>query len=431
MVGSEKIGMKRNEIMQTVDEIKQDFPFFNKNQNVTFLDSAASSLTPFSVIEAIKKYYEKYSVNIHRGVYDASMKATEIYENTREKINAFLNANNEGDIIYVRNATEAFNMIAHCLSEEFSEGDVILLSESEHHANIVPWQMAMKRCSLQIEYLPIHKKNGMFNMESFDAMKKKLQNRRLKVISLAQTSNVTGVSHDLTPFWDYAREKGAFFIVDGAQSVCHTKIDLKKLSPDFFIFSGHKMLGPTGIGILWGKKELTKRLPPFLGGGDMILSVSKEKIVYNLSPHKFEAGTPNISGVFGLGAAVDYLNGFDRDVLEQREKSLTLYAMKQMNDVGCDVHGPSLEEVQQGDVQKIGVISFNVGSVHPHDVGTILNQDGIAIRVGHHCCQILMSVWGVSATCRASLYLYNDKQDINRLIEGISKVKEIFLKGSG
>ena len=417
-------------MMKTVDEIKKDFPFFDKNPNVTFLDSAASSLTPFSVIEVIKQYYEECSVNIHRGVYEASMKATEIYENTREKINTFLNANDEGDIIYVRNTTEGLNLITHCLSEEFSKGDVILLSESEHHANIVPWQMITKKCSLQIEYLPIHKKNGLFDMEAFDVLKQKLQNRRLKVISLAQTSNVTGVNHDLTPFRDYAREKEALFIVDGAQSVCHTKIDLQKLSPDFFVFSGHKMLGPTGIGVLWGKKKLTKRLPPFLGGGDMILSVSKEKTIYNMSPYKFEAGTPNISGVFGLGAAVDYFNGLDRNVLEKREKSLTMYAMKQMADAGLMIHGPSLEEVQRGDVQKIGVISFNVGSVHPHDVGTVLSQDDIAIRVGHHCCQILMSVWGVSATCRASLYLYNDKQDIDRLIEGVSKVKEIFLKAS-
>ncbi len=443
MVDLEKIGMKLSDnTMKSINNIRKDFPFFKSNPKTTFLDSAASSLTPKPVIEAVQRYYEKYSVNIHRGVYKASMEASQIYEEGREKIKIFLNSCDDGIVVYVRNTTEGLNLITQCLSQVsslnnssyfawsrgFSSGDIILLSESEHHANIVPWQIIANRHSLKIEYLPINLDNGTINLEVFEDFKKKLKNKCVKIVSLAQASNVTGIMHDLTPFQKYAREKGALFIVDGAQSVCHSRIDLKELDPDFFVFSGHKMLGPTGIGILWGKAELMKKLPPYMGGGDMILSVSKEKIVYNTPPHKFEAGTPDIAGVFGLQAAIDYINSFDRQELEKKENYLIMYAMKKMKEAGLIIYGPKLEEIEKGHIKKIGVISFGISSVHPHDVGSILDQENIAIRVGHHCCQILMEAWKAPATCRASIHLYNDVQDIDHLMVGITEVKKIFMK---
>ena len=424
----------------TLRDVKKDFPFFEKNPGTVFLDSAASSLTPHTVIQAVTKYYEECSVNIHRGVYEASREATEVYENTREVVKKFLKSETRDQVVYLRNATEGFNLLAVSLSQVdslknsaysawrtgFSPKDVIILSESEHHANIVPWQILAERCSLEIEYIPVRPENGSLNLDAFEEMKNKLQNRCVKIVSLAQASNVTGIVHDLSVFKDYAREKGALFVVDGAQSVCHQKIDLKQMDPDFFIFSGHKMLAPTGIGILWGKDEIMKDLPPFMGGGDMILSVTKSKTVYNALPHKFEAGTPHIAGVFGLRAAIEYLEALEWKELEESERFLTLYAMRRLQETGVTVHGPDLEEVESGDVQKIGVVSFGLDSVHPHDVGSILDQENIAIRVGHHCCQILMHAWSVPATCRASLYLYNDESDIDCLIKGISKIKEIF-----
>ena len=420
--------------------IKRDFPFFNKNPDTVFLDSAASSLTPIQVSNAVRKYNEEYGVNIHRGVYKASQEATEVYEETRNVVKEFLNSGDDGEVIYTRNATESLNLVANCLSQVnglsmegfhawqdgFKPNDVIILSESEHHANIVPWQMLAEKHSLEIVYIPIRLKNGALDIEAFERLKKKYENACVKVVSLAHVSNVTGIAHDLTPFRDYAREKGAIFIVDGAQSVCHTQIYVQEIDCDFFVFSAHKMLGPTGIGILWGRKNILERFPPFMGGGDMILSVSKEKTIYNQAPHKFEAGTPDISGVFGLRAAIEYLQKYGMQNLTEREESLTNYALEQMESIGLKIYGPSHQEVQSGLVKKASVISFGIDNIHPHDVGTILDQEKIAIRTGHHCCQILMDAWKVPATCRASFYIYNDKEDVDHLINAVSRVRKVF-----
>ena len=419
--------------------IRDDFPFYRNNPDPVFLDSAASSLTPRQVIDAVNFYYANYSVNIHRGLYEASLKATEHYEASREKVKKFLNADDSGDIIYVRNATEGINLIAHCLSQgnlvralnaeawakPLRKGDVIIISESEHHANIVPWQIIAKKLSLEIQYIPVEKNTGALDLNSFDDMKKNLKDKTVKVVSLASTSNVTGIIHDLSPFKNYARSKGAMFIVDGAQSVCHTITDLKKLDPDFFVFSAHKMLGPTGIGVLWGKKEILRAFQPFLGGGEMILSVSKEKTIYKETPFKFEAGTPHIAGAFGLSAAIDYLQKIGMEAIADWEDRLTLYALEKLNELDLKIYGPSVQHIRSGTIKKAGVISFGVPAVHPHDIGTVLDTQRIAIRAGHHCCQILMEAWNISATARASLYLYNDFEDIDRLIEALIKVKKL------
>ena len=428
-----------------MNRVKKDFPFFTKNPDTVFLDSAASSLTPVQVTHAVERYYNDYGVNIHRGVYQASQEATQIYEDTRDTVKNFLEAEDPREIIYTRNATESLNLIAYSLADltnpkKFSmiEGryhawekglqpnDIIILSESEHHANIVPWQMLAKKYSLEIVYIPINKTNGTLSQDGFELIKKKYKDHCVKIVSLAQVSNVSGVYHDLTPFLAYAREKGALFIVDGAQSVCHSSINLKSSDFDFFVFSAHKMLGPTGIGVLWGKLSLLECLPPFMGGGNMILSVKKEGAVYNHVPHKFEAGTPDVAGVFGLKAAIEYLESYGMQKLAESELYLTKYALQTLESAGVKIYGPSLEEVETQKVKKTGVISFNIGDIHPHDVGSILDQEKIAIRTGHHCCQILMQSWNTPATCRASLYLYNIKEDIDQLIKAIHEVKKVF-----
>ena len=420
--------------------IRKDFPFYENNPETVFLDSAASSLTPRHVIDAVDLYYERYSVNIHRGLYKVSLEATELYERSREKIKKFLNANCPGDIIYVRNATEGINLIAHCLSQTeliralhldawkkpLQKGDVIILSESEHHANVVPWQIIAEKFSLEVQYIPIEKSTGSLDLNGFEEMKKNLKNTSVKVVSLALVSNVTGIIHDLSVFKDYAREKGAVFIVDGAQSVCHSVTNLEELDPDFFVFSAHKMLGPTGIGVIWGRKEVLNELCPFMGGGEMILSVTKEKTTYKGSPSKFEAGTPHIAGSFGLSAAIDYLEKIGLDVIAEWESRLTLYALERLNELELEIYGPSLEDVRSNRLSKAGLLSFGIKGIHPHDIGTILDKKNIAIRAGHHCCQILMDAWNIFSTARASFYVYNDPGDIDRLVDGLLEVKKMF-----
>ena len=421
--------------------IRHEFPFFKENPTTIFLDSAASSLKPTPVIEAIKKYYDCYSVNIHRGVYKASMEASEIYESTRTKVANFIGSKNGNEIVYTRNATEGFNLLSYTLpysyslskipyltawKEPFQKGDVILISESEHHANIVPWQILAERFALEIVYIPIIKSTGELCLERFEHIKKTLTNRTLKIVSLSWVSNVTGIIHDLKPFSTYAREKGSLFIVDGAQGVCCLPTNVQELDADFFIFSGHKMLAPTGIGVLWGKYELLNLLSPFMGGGDMILNVTKEKTIYAQAPHRFEAGTPHIAGVFGLSAAIDYLQNIGMQNIYNYEKPIIEYAIEQLEKNGHTIFGPNLQQLQSKKIRKTGAISFGVNGIHPHDIGTILDKDNIAIRVGHHCCQILMNTWEVAATCRASIYLYNTKEDIDALILSLAKAKSIF-----
>ena len=418
-------------------KVKADFPFFTANPETIYLDSAATSLKPQTVIDAIVRYYEQFSANIHRGVYRVSMEATEVYESTREVIKNFLGANDDYEVIYVRNTTEAMNLLAVSLSRTtnqlkknysawqngFEKGDVILLTESEHHSNIVPWQMIADAASLELVYVPVMP-NGELSREAFQDIKIQLKNRRVKIVSISQVSNVTGIIHNLDPFIAFAREKGALFFVDGAQAVCHQTISLKDSGADAFVFSAHKLLGPTGTGVLVGRKSLLENLPPFLGGGDMILEVSKNVTTYNKIPHKFEAGTPDIAGVYGLRAAIEYLNRIGMDTILNWEKELVKYGMQKLEAAGVHVFGPSLSELER--VEKVGVISFNIPGIHPHDVGTIMDEHNVCIRAGHHCCQLLMQAWNTSATNRASFYLYNDYSDIDKLAEAVGYVKKIF-----
>ncbi|MDH4263712.1 MAG: SufS family cysteine desulfurase [Spirochaetia bacterium] len=431
--------MITTEIDNLAKKVKSDFPFFTNNPDTIYLDSGATSLKPQIVIDAIVKYYEVYSANIHRGVYKASMDATEIYESTRSVIKNFVGADDDYEVIYLRNTTEAMNLLAFTLNKTknqlaknyqawqngFEKGDVILITESEHHSNIVPWQMIADEKGLEIVFVPILQ-NGELSQNAFAEIKEKLKNRCVKVVSLSQVSNVTGIIHNLEPFRTFAREKGAVFIVDGAQAVCHHKINLNEIDADAFAFSGHKMLGPTGTGVLLAKKGLLDNLPPFLGGGDMILDVTKTATTYNKIPHKFEAGTPDIAGVFGLRAAIEYLDRIGMDNILNWEKELLKYGMKKLDEIGVHVFGPSLSDLDR--VEKAGVLSFNIPGIHPHDVGTILDEHNVCIRAGHHCCQLLMQAWNTSATNRASFYLYNDFSDIDKLVDSIGYVKKIFKK---
>ena len=434
--------MKIDQKIQNLNEItRKDFPFFANNPDTVYLDSAATSLTPTSVIEAIDRYYQNYSVNVHRGVYRASMEASEVYEGVRDKIRNFISASNDYEVVYTRNTTESINLLAysleraHKLGEMYSawdvpweKGDVILISESEHHSNIVPWQMLADKVEAQIVFVPVIE-NGALDLNKFEDIQKELKNRRVKIVSLAHVSNVSGIVHDLKPFSKYARDKGALFIIDGAQSVCHMKVDITDIDCDFYAFSAHKMLGPTGVGTLVGRRDLLDHIPPFLGGGDMILDVLKSKTVYNAPPYKFEAGTPNVSGVFGFGAAIDYLEKVGLDNIHRWEKHLLKYAMESLEkEDGVTMHGPSLTDVKNGAYEKTAVLSFNIDGIHPHDVGTILDEHSVCIRAGHHCCQVLMSVWGTHATNRASFYLYNDFEDVDKLILAIQAVRKIFQK---
>jgi len=425
-------------------KVKSDFPFFENNPGVVFLDSAATSLTPKPVIDAVRRYYEQYSVNIHRGVYKSSMEATDIYEKTRETIKRFIGAEQGYEVIYVRNTSEGFNLLSVVL-ERLSEnpgeqygawsngtglgkGDVVVVSESEHHSNIVPWQMLSRRTGAEVEFIPVTV-DGELDHTALEQLEQKVAGKNVKVVSLSKVSNVTGVVHDLTPFKEFARKKGAMFFVDGAQAICHEKIDLKEMDADAFVFSAHKMVGPTGIGAIVLRSDLARVLPPFMGGGDMILEVYKDKTIYNEPPHKFEAGTPHIAGVFGLQAAIEYLEKVGVENILAWEKELLYATLEKLEKIeGVHIYGPSLERLKNGEVEKVGVVSFNIKGAHPHDVGTIMDENNVCIRAGHHCCQLLMQCWNVDATSRASFYLYNDMGDVDKLIESVSAVQKIFTR---
>lgn len=428
-----------NQTDNLAKEYKADFPFFTNNPDTVYLDSAATSLKPRAVINGIVDYYEQYGANIHRGVYRVSMEATEIYENTRQIIRDFLGASKDYETVYVRNATEGLNLLAQTLHQAknelaalypawtngLTEKDVIITTESEHHSNIVPWQMVAQRSGAEVIYVPVEE-NGELSLSAFNDLKNRLNNRTVKVVTVSQVSNVTGIVHDLTPFREYARQKGAVFIVDGAQAICHNHVRLNELDADAFVFSAHKMLGPTGTGAVVAKKSLLNALPPFLGGGDMILDVQKELTRYNDVPHKFEAGTPDIGGVFGLKAAIEYLSHVGMQRIYDWENTLLKYALNSLENAKVKVFGPSLSELKN--IEKVGVLSFNIPGVHPHDVGTIMDEKNVCIRAGHHCCQLLMQAWNTPATNRASFYLYNDFEDIDKLVDAIAYVKKIFNK---
>ncbi|MCG6169049.1 cysteine desulfurase [Leptospira sp. FAT2] len=404
----------------SAERIRTDFPILGTTMNgkpLVFLDSAASSQKPFTVIDTIEKYYREENANIHRGIYYLSQKATEKYELSRIRLSRFIGAQCAKVCIFTRNATESINLVAQTWGRtQIQEGDEIVLNELEHHSNIVPWQMLAQEKKAVLKFIPLNE-DSTLDLSGID----EIITNKTKLVAVSQMSNVTGTIHDILPIQKRVRQVGAKLLVDGAQGVCHLPVNMKEMDYDFYVFSAHKMLGPTGVGVLYAKEEILEEMPPWMGGGDMIAQVYKERSTYAELPSKLEAGTPNIAGVIGFGSAIEYLETIGMQEIRNHEVELLTYALDRLDDFG------GLELYGTRDLSKRGgVISFNFPGVHPHDVGTILDEEGIAIRVGHHCAQPFMAFKNIPGTCRASLYLYNTKDDIDRLIEGLIKVKEIF-----
>jgi cysteine desulfurase/selenocysteine lyase len=406
----------------SIETIQKDFPILQRkvrdNKPLVYLDNASTSQKPIQVIDAINDYYKNQNANIHRAVYALAEEATEAYENTRTKIAKFLNIQNREEIIFVRGTTEAINLVAYSWGRQnINKDDIIVTTEYEHHSNIVPWQLLTKETGAKLEYIGIDD-NGELILEHLDSY---LATGKVKLVTFSQMSNVLGTITNTDEIIKRCKKAGVKTLIDGAQSVPHVKVDLSKLGCDFFAFSAHKMLGPTGVGILWVRKQVLETMQPFHGGGDMIREVHKYETTWNDLPYKFEAGTPNIADVIGFSAAIDYLNKIGMDNIRNHEIGLTKYALDKMAKVkGITIYGTK-------DISKRGgVISFNFHDVHPHDVATIIDKDGVAIRSGHHCAQVLMERLDVAATNRASFYVYNTKQDVDALIDSLNKVAELF-----
>ncbi|MCW7466325.1 cysteine desulfurase [Leptospira levettii] len=402
-------------------KLRNDFPILSQTmpngKPLVYLDNGATSQKPLSVIQATNDYYTKENANIHRGVYYLSQHATELFERTRIKTSHFFQAQCAKAIIFTRGTTDAINLVAQTYGRvNVSEGDEIVLSVQEHHSNLVPWQMLAREKKAFLKFIPI------LADTTYDLSKlSEIITKRTKIVAISQMSNVTGTVHDLRKIIDRARQVGAKVLVDGAQAACHMPIHLVDLDVDFYAFSAHKMLGPTGVGVLFGKEEILEAMPPWLGGGDMIESVELESSTYAALPAKLEAGTPNIAGVIGFSHALDYLQKVGMQNIKNHERMLTEYALERFQKIG----GLTLYGTEDLD-KRGGVISFTLEGIHPHDVGSILDEEGVAIRVGHHCCQPLMKQLQIPGTCRASFYFYNTKEDIDVLIKSIEKVKSIF-----
>lgn len=393
------------------NEIRKDFPIFNRKvngKNLIYLDSASTSQKPSQVIDAIKDFYEQYNSNVHRSVYKISEESTENYEKTREKIKKFINAK-DYEIIFTKNCTEAINLVSHGWAEKFLEnGDSVLLSMMEHHSNIVPWQV-LEGKGIRLKFLDINEQ-GELVLEKLEG--------KTRIVSLTHISNVLGTINDVKEISKICHENNSFFLIDGAQSVPHTEIDLEKINCDFIAFSGHKMLGPTGVGILAVKKEIAEEIQPVLFGSDMIREVTMERTILADPPLRFEAGTPNVAGVIGLSAAIDYLSEIGMKDIEKHERELAEYAIQKLSEIEkLKLYGPRKN--------RSGIISFNLGDAHSHDLATILDDYGIAIRSGHHCAQILMRKLGVTSMARASFYIYNTKEDVDTLVDGIKKAGKV------
>ena len=403
-----------------ITEIRKDFPILEretrKGVRVVYLDSTATSQKPLQVIEAMNDYYRRSNANIHRGVHTLAEEATSMYEGAREKIARFVNAASAREIIYTRNTTESINLVAYSWARaNLKAGDLVILTEMEHHSNLVPWHMLQMERGIELDFIPVTQ-DGLLDLETYKA----LLDRRPKLVSFTHMSNVLGTINPAAEIIRLGHEAGAIVLVDGAQSVPHLKMDVQALDADFYAFSAHKMCGPTGIGVLYGKTALLDSMPPFLGGGDMIKEVKLRSFRANTLPHKFEAGTPAIAEAVGFGAAVDYLTGIGMDKIAAHEHEITEYALERLEEIpGVKLFGPSADK-------KGGVAAFTLEGVHPHDVAQILDQDGIAVRAGHHCAQPLHEKFGLHATSRASFYLYNTKDEVNMLVNGIYKVKEMF-----
>ena len=400
-------------------DIKKDFPIFSRQINgrdLVYLDSAATTQKPIEVIDSITSYYKNCNSNIHRGIYSISIEATELYENARNTIAKFINANSSREIIFTRNATEAINLVANAwVSANLKEGDSIILTEMEHHSNLVPWQIIAKKLKLKLNFIKIQADGGLI-LDNLDD----LFTDNAKFLSLTHVSNVLGTINPIKDIISKAHAHGITTLVDAAQSVPHMSVDVQNIDSDFFVFSGHKMLGPSGIGVLHAKKDILENMEPFLYGGDMISNVSLREAQWNDVPWKFEAGTPNIVGAIGLGKAVDYLDNLGMSNIHKHEQELYSYAIDRFSD---------LKEFKifgfENKYSTGGVISFSYSDFHPHDIASILDGESIAVRAGHHCAQPLMEKLGVPATTRASFYVYNDESDIDKLFDGLQKVRSV------
>jgi len=401
-----------------VQAIRRDFPILHQTVHghpLVYLDNAATSQKPMVVIDAIRNYYSVDNSNIHRGVHELSERSTRHYEEGRIHIQRFLGAADPREIIFVRGTTEAINLVAWTYGRtRIHAGDEILISALEHHSNIVPWQILCEENGAVLKVAPVDDR-GELDMEAFA----RLLNDRTRLVSVAHISNVLGTVLPIRKIVDLAHARGVPVLVDGAQAAPHMRVNVQELGCDFYAVSGHKLFGPTGIGVLYGTTALLEKIPPFMGGGDMIRSVTFEKTTYNALPYKFEAGTPNIEGAIGLSAAIQYINGIGMDNIVAHEHDLLLYATEKLSRIdGLRIIGTAKE--------KAAVISFVLEGIHPHDVGTILDRQGIAVRTGHHCAQPLMDRFGVTATTRASFAFYNTREEVDALVAGIAKVKEIF-----
>ena len=405
--------------MKSIEEIRSNFPILWRQVNghpLAYLDNAATSQKPLAVLDAMDDYYRRTNANVHRGVHTLSEEATALYEGARGRIARFINASSSKEVIFTRNATEAINLLAYSWGlDTLKPGDEVLITQMEHHANIVPWQLICQRTGATLRYVPIDAK-GTLRLDLLD----ELLTERTRLFAFVAMSNVLGTINPVAELVERAHDVGALALVDGAQSVPHLPVDVQALKSDFLVFSGHKMCGPTGIGVLHGRCELLESMPPFLGGGDMIREVRLEGSSWNTLPWKFEAGTPAIAEVIGLGAAVDYLTNLGMAWVQQREHDLVNYAMDRMSKVeGLRILGPAAE-------QRGGAVAFTFNEIHPHDISALLDAEGIAIRAGHHCAQPIHDCYGIAATARASFYFYNTFEEIDRLIVALEKVQQVF-----
>jgi cysteine desulfurase/selenocysteine lyase len=403
-----------------IEQIRKDFPILERETKpgtrLVYLDSTATSQKPLPVIEAMNDFYRRSNANIHRGVHTLAEESTAMYEGAREKIAKFINAASPRQIIYTRNTTESINLVAYSWARaNLKAGDLVILTEMEHHSNLVPWHMLQAERGIELEFIPVTEE-GLLDLDVY----RSLLTRGPKLVSFTHMSNVLGTITPAAEIIRLAHEAGALTLVDAAQSVPHLYVDVQALDADFLAFSAHKMCGPTGIGALYGKADLLEAMPPFLGGGDMIREVKLRSFRPNSLPHKFEAGTPAIAEAVGFGAAVDYLTQIGMDAVAAHEHQITEYALERLEEIpGVKVFGPSADK-------KGGVAAFTLEGVHPHDVAQILDQDGIAIRAGHHCAQPLHEKFNIPATSRASFYIYNTRDEVDLLVNGIYKVKEMF-----
>ncbi len=402
----------------SVNNFKKDFPIF-ENKDIAYLDSGATTQKPTSVLEAIEKFYKNENANPHRGAYGLSIEATEIYENTRDKIAKFINAKHREEIIFSKNASESLNLIAYSYGlDNLKKDDEIVLSIMEHHSNLVPWQMVAKKTESKLNYMYIN--------DNFEISDEEIETKitdKTKIVGITHVSNVLGTINNIEKIIKYAHKKGAIVVVDGSQSIPHMEIDVQKLDADFFVFSGHKMLAPLGIGILYGKREILNKMNPFLMGGDMIEYVYEQETTFAPLPNKFEAGTQNVEGVIGLGAAIDYIKNIGYNKIQEIEKEVTSYARQELSKLEyLTLYLTPNEEKHSS------VISFNIKGVHPHDVASILDSENVCVRSGNHCAQPLLRSMGIDSTCRASFYIYNTKEDVDKLIIALNKAYNVFKK---